>query len=84
MRARIITILLIVVFLGTILGCSTWRKLDRTERGAIIGTGTGAAIGGASGGTTGAIVGGAAGGIAGGVIGHELDENDENRRRRHR
>lgn len=58
-------------------GCSTWDKLDRTEKGAIIGTGTGAVIGGAAGDTTGALLGGAAGGVAGGVIGHELDENDE-------
>lgn len=65
---------LMVLCLGA---CSTWGKLDRTERGAIIGTGTGAAIGGASGGGTGALVGGAAGGVAGGLIGNELDEDDD-------
>lgn len=67
--------------LGTVVvlwsGCSTWRKLDETERGAIIGTGAGAAIGGASGGSTGVIIGGAAGGLAGGLIGHELEKRPE-------
>ena len=58
-------------------GCSTWRKLDETEKGAIIGTGAGAAIGGASGGSTGVIIGGAAGGLAGGLIGHELEKRPE-------
>jgi surface antigen len=58
-------------------GCSTWSKLNKTEQGAILGTGAGAAIGGASGGSTGVIVGGAAGGLAGGLIGHELEKHPE-------
>jgi len=54
-------------------------KLNRTEKGAIIGTGSGALLGGAVGGGTGAILGGVGGGVVGGVIGHETDD----RRRRH-
>ncbi len=54
--------------------CSTWDKLDRTERGAVIGTGSGAAIGGVVGGTKGAVIGGIGGGVAGGVIGHNTDD----------
>lgn len=61
----------------SISGCSTWEKLDKTERGAVIGTGTGAALGGAAHGTGGALLGGAAGGVTGGLIGHELEEDDE-------
>ena len=57
--------------------CSTWRKLDKTERGAVIGTGTGAVIGGSGGSVGGALIGGAAGGVAGGVIGHELEDDDD-------
>jgi hypothetical protein len=58
-------------------GCSTWSKLDETERGAIIGTGAGAAIGGVKGGSTGVLIGGAAGGLAGGLIGQELEKRPE-------
>jgi hypothetical protein len=55
--------------------CSTWDKLDRTERGAVIGTGGGAALGAAVGGTEGAVLGGVVGGVAGGVIGHKTDDD---------
>lgn len=65
-----------MLFLVFLCSCSTWRKLDKTERGALIGTGTGAAIG-SFGGSGGALLGGAAGGVAGGLIGNELDEDDE-------
>lgn len=64
-------------------GCSTWDKLDNTERGAVIGTGSGAVLGGSTGSATGAVLGGAAGGIAGGLIGHEVDERDRKGRRRY-
>lgn len=69
----------IVFCIATVLcsGCSTWSKLNKTEQGAIVGTGAGAAIGGASGGSTGVIIGGAAGGLAGGLIGHELEKRPE-------
>ena len=63
-------------------GCSTWNKLDKTEKGAVIGGGAGATIGGASAGGVGAVVGGAAGALAGGVIGHEIEEDDREGRRR--
>jgi hypothetical protein len=56
-------------------GCSTWNKLDNREKGAVMGTGGGAAIGAAAGGTKGAVVGGVLGGVAGGVIGHNTDED---------
>jgi hypothetical protein len=54
--------------------CATWDKLDRTERGAVIGTGGGAALGAAVGGTQGAVVGGVLGGVGGGVIGHNTKD----------
>jgi hypothetical protein len=62
-------------------GCATWDKLDRTEKGAVIGAGGGAVLGGAMGGSTGAVIGavigGVGGGVAGGVIGHDTDEEDK-------
>ena len=60
-------------------GCSTWDKLNDTERGAVIGGGTGALVGGAVQGGAGAVVGGAAGALGGGLIGHEMEERDDRR-----
>jgi len=57
--------------------CSTWGKLDRTEKGAVIGGGSGAAVGSAVGGTPGMVIGGAAGAGAGGLIGHHTDDDDD-------
>lgn len=71
------TILLALIVIGSASGCSTWEKLDRTEKGAVIGAGTGAAIGGAAGDGTGALVGGAAGAVGGGLIGRELDRDED-------
>lgn len=68
-------------------GCSTWEKLDTTERGAVIGGAGGAALG-ATQGTGEALLGGAAGAIGGGLIGREMDRRDrddyEEARRRER
>lgn len=75
--------LLLAAVMVSLPACSTWDKLNNTEKGAVIGAGSGAAIGGAAGGGTGALIGGAGGGLAGGFIGHEMDEDDrEDRRRR--
>lgn len=63
--------------------CSTWNKLNNTEKGAVIGTGTGVAVGGAVGGTPGAIIGGVGGGVGGGVLGHEVDKDEREHRRRY-
>ena len=71
----VLTSFLLSTTLLTLGGCSTMDKLNRTEKGAIIGTGSGALIGGAVGGGTGAILGGVGGGVVGGVIGHETDDN---------
>ena len=79
-KIKIVAPLLICLFLSA---CSTWDKLDKTERGAVIGTSSGAILGGAVGGGTGAVIGGAAGGVTGGVIGHEVEEHDDRRRRRY-
>lgn len=57
--------------------CSTWNKLDRTEQGAVIGTGGGAVLGGAVGGTEGAVIGGVLGGVGGGVIGHNTGDDKD-------
>ncbi|MCE9615844.1 MAG: glycine zipper 2TM domain-containing protein [Lentisphaerae bacterium] len=62
-----------IVTICSLSACSTWNKLNHTEKGAVIGTGSGAVVGGAIGGTKGAVLGGAAGGVAGGVIGHNVD-----------
>lgn len=73
--------ILFLIFFLFIAGCSTWDKLDRTEKGAVIGAGSGAVVGGAvSGGSTGgALIGGAVGGLGGGLIGNETERR--NRRR---
>ena len=78
---RVITVLVLTIGLS---GCSTWRKLDNTEKGAVIGTGSGAAVGAAvtGGSAAGALIGGAAGGLGGGVIGHEVDEDERDKRKR--
>ena len=62
--------------MGGLSGCATWDKLDRTEKGAVIGAGSGAVLGGVVGGTKGAVVGGVGGGVVGGVIGHTTDDDD--------
>lgn len=63
-------------------GCSTWRKLNGTEKGAVIGGGSGVLVGNAvAPGVGGTLVGGAVGAVGGGLIGHEVDENKRNRNR---
>ena len=52
-------------------GCSTWRKLNNTEKGGAVGGGSGILIGAAVGGPIGAVVGGAAGAFGGSVVGSE-------------
>lgn len=80
MSPRISTILALCL-VTTCSACSTWRKLNNTEKGAVIGTGTGAAVGSTvAPGPGGAVVGGAIGGVGGGLIGHEMDQ-DERRNR---
>lgn len=72
-----------ILFFATLLavcgvtGCATWDKLDKTERGAVIGTGGGAAVGAAVGGTKGAVLGGVAGGVAGGVFEHQREKRNK-------
>jgi uncharacterized protein YcfJ len=73
---RIIVFLLFAVSLLS--ACSTWNKLDRTERGAVIGGGTGVAVGNmVSPGVGGTVIGGALGAVGGGVIGRETDDDDD-------
>lgn len=69
---------------GTLLfgSCSTWQGMDNTKKGAVIGTGggaaAGAAIGKAAGNTAlGAIIGAAVGGTAGVLIGKKMDNQAE-------
>ncbi len=78
------TRMLLLAFCAALIfcGCSTWRKLNDTERGAVIGTGSGAVVGGAvSDSPGGALVGGAIGGVGGGLIGNEMDKRDRDRDR---
>ena len=75
-----IKILVAAIALTVVSGCSTWHKLNDTERGAVIGGGTGALVGSAASGSAGGtIVGGAVGAVGGGLIGHELDEDHHRR-----
>lgn len=61
-------------------GCSTWRKLNTTEQGAVIGGGSGAVIGNmVAPGVGGTVVGGAVGAVGGGLIGNEMDKDKRRR-----
>ena len=62
--------------------CSTWRKLNNTEKGAVIGGGSGALVGDlVAPGLGGTVVGGAIGAVGGGLIGNEVDKGNNKRRR---
>ena len=70
---------MLIPMLATLIGSSGCASLNKKERGAIIGAGTGAAVGavvGRANGSTakGAILGAAVGGTAGAVIGHQMDQ----------
>lgn len=82
MRSNIRNILALMIVITSVSGCSTWNKLDNTEKGAVIGTGSGAVVGGAVGGTPGAVIGGIGGGVGGGLIGNEMDKDDRRASRR--
>lgn len=65
---------------GLISGCSTWRKLNGTEKGAVIGGGTGAVVGDiVAPGVGGTVVGGAIGAVGGGLIGSEDEQHRKHR-----
>lgn len=71
---RTIQVITLGLLLGCLSGCETWNSMGKTEKGAIIGAGSGALIGTAvTGDAKGALIGGAAGGIGGGVIGHQYE-----------
>lgn len=73
---RFMGMLFVVSVVCGTMGCSTWNKLNRTERGAVIGAGSGAIIGNAvEPGIGGTVIGGAAGAGVGGLIGHETDRD---------
>ena len=81
MKRKLIVSFVLASLVLLVSGCSTWRKLDNTEQGAVIGGGTGALIGGAvAPGVVGPMVGGAAGAVTGGVIGHEIQKDKQRRR----
>jgi outer membrane protein OmpA-like peptidoglycan-associated protein len=76
---RINPIVVIVLCVTMLFGCSTWQGMDNTKKGAVIGVGggaaTGAIIGKAAGNTAlGAIIGAAVGGGAGVLIGKKMDK----------
>jgi osmotically inducible lipoprotein OsmB len=60
---------------ATAAGCSTWDKLDQSEKGAVIGAGAGAAGGAVL--SKGSGLGTAAGAAVGGVVGHEVGKRKE-------
>jgi len=72
---------LFIILLCCVVGCATWNKLSGTERGAVIGGASGAAVGNAVGGrgAGGTLLGGAAGAVGGGLIGREMDRRDRRR-----
>lgn len=63
--------------LGVAAGCSTWDRMDRSEKGAVIGAGAGALGGAAVSG--GGALGTAAGAAIGGVVGHEVGKRQEDK-----
>lgn len=80
MKCKIVFVAIAIAALTS--GCRTWDKLDSTEKGAVIGGGTGAIVGSSVGeGAGGTIIGGAAGALGGGLIGREVDRNNRDRRR---
>ena len=75
---RIKRLILTVSIIILLSGCSTWRKFDDTEKGAVIGGGSGALIGNViAPGVGGTVVGGAMGALGGGLIGKEIEKDDK-------
>ena len=73
---------LIILILSAVLILQGCASMNKTQKGAVIGTATGTAmgavIGHASGNTAlGAIIGAAVGGTAGAIIGHQMDKQAE-------
>lgn len=74
-------LILVSSLLVSTFGCSTWNKFNDSEKGGVIGGGTGAVVGNAvAPGLGGTIVGGAVGAAGGALIGNEMDKD----KRRHR
>ncbi len=74
MKRKIIVFICCLTILAMVSGCTTWRKLNNKEKGAVIGGGTGAVVGNViSPGVGGTVIGGAAGAVGGGLIGREED-----------
>lgn len=74
MKALMIGVALVVASAS---GCSTWDKLSREEKGAVIGAGAGGVAGNAIGG---GVLGTAAGAAVGGVVGHEVGRRTDDKR----
>ena len=72
-----------ILLVGT--GCNGTKKMNKTQKGAVIGAGSGAVIGGVIGNNVGnkshtvlgAIIGATVGGVVGGVIGRNMDKQAE-------
>ncbi|MEJ7587189.1 MAG: OmpA family protein [Ferruginibacter sp.] len=66
-------------------GCDSTKKMNKSQKGAVIGSGSGAVIGGVVGNNVGkkgntalgAIIGAVVGGVAGGLIGNKMDKQAE-------
>lgn len=78
------TCLFAATFLLLTAGCSTVKKTNKAQRGAVIGAAGGAVIGGVIGNNVGkgntvlgAVIGSVVGGVAGGVIGNKMDKQAE-------
>jgi outer membrane protein OmpA-like peptidoglycan-associated protein len=74
------TLTLAILSVGLLGSCSTWKGMNNTEKGAVIGAGGGAVAGGAIGQAVGknpalgAVIGTVVGGAAGAVIGRQMDK----------
>ncbi|WP_462219050.1 OmpA family protein [Ferruginibacter sp.] len=79
------TILVSAAIALIISGCSSVKKTNKAQRGAVIGAAGGAVIGGVIGNNVGnknntvlgAVIGGVIGGVAGGIIGNKMDKQAE-------
>lgn len=72
---NLIKMTLVAMTLSVVTGCSTWDRMDRSEKGTVLGAGAGALGGAALSG--GGVLGTAAGAAVGGVVGHEVGRRQD-------
>ena len=76
MKKSFLTITLTTIIALSLFGCSTWRKLDGSEKGAVIGEGSGAVVGDMiAPGVGGTLLGAGVGAVGGALIGDDQDKH---------